>query len=82
MEHVAARAGETGKTVGDEAVVAARLATLQTCFGAAFGEEGLPVAREAIVGGVNRDHILRQVPLGNADEPIGSFVPVRDKSEG
>lgn len=79
MEHVAARTGESTDhdPADQDAAVAARLALLEARFGAAFADGGLAIARQAIASAVMRDEQLRRVPLANADEPVGSFVPHR-----
>ncbi len=83
MEHTAARSGDAGDTAAiHEAIVAARLAMLEARFGAAFAGEGMAIARRAIAEAVDRERRIRQVPLGNADEPVGSFVPFRADDGG
>lgn len=84
MEHVAARTSESvdhGPTEQD-AAVAARLTLLEARFGAAFADGAAAIARPAITGAVTRDEQLRRVPLANADEPVGSFVPYRSADRG
>jgi hypothetical protein len=84
MEHVAARNEESadrGPTDQDPAV-AARQALLDARFGPAFADGGHAVARPVIAGAVARDEQLRRVPLANADEPVGSFVPHRSTDRG
>lgn len=84
MQHVAARTAEpTDHDPTDQnAAVTARLALLDARFGAAFADGGITTARQAIVGAVTRDEQLRSVPLANADEPVGSFVPHRATDAG
>lgn len=85
MEHVAARTGETTddhKSADLDVAIAARLALLDARFGAVFAGDGGAVARQAIAEAISRDEQLRRVPLVNADEPVGSFVPIRSSNRG
>lgn len=75
-ETAAGPSGEHPAGSRARATVEARLALLDARFGATFGG-GLAVARKAIEDAVARDERLRKVPLGNADEPVGPFVPYR-----
>ena len=84
MEHVAARSNVlTDQEEADQhAVIVTRMALLQARFGSAFGDDGLAIARGAIEASVKRAAQLRRVPLRNADEPAGGFVPVRASDSG
>ena len=85
MEPEAAAVGDLAEQGSDpllkaaKADVEARLALLRARYGSAFGGDGATV-RRAVEGAVVRDARLRKIRLGNADEPVGAFVPFRAAS--
>ena len=82
MEPEAAAVGELAEQRGDplmeaaKADVEARLALLRARYGSAFGSDDATV-RRAVEGAVARDSRLKKIQIGNADEPVGAFVPFR-----
>lgn len=82
MEPEAAAVGDLAEQRSEPIVeaakadVEARLALLRARYGSAFGS-GDATVRQAVEGAVARDFRLRKIQLGNADEPVGAFVPFR-----
>ena len=83
MEPEAAVVGDPAERSGEDlleaakADVEARLALLSARYGSAFGSDE-EIVRKAIEGAVARNARLRRIQLGNADEPVGAFVPFRN----
>ncbi len=84
MENEAARTGLTDESSASRhnATVDAQLALLRARYGAAFSGDDLGIARASISMATKRAARIRQVPLANADEPVGTFVPYRGDDRG
>jgi hypothetical protein len=66
-----------GEAPIDDAIVEARMAWTRALALWPLGPEEDALVRRRVARRVEAGRRLRQVPLGNADEPDGAFVPDR-----